>query len=89
MYKAKDIAKVFEEIAPVETGISGDELGFVYGDPETQVTGLACLWNIQVQSRIACPCLRMERRLTLPDNGKQETTISILNVVLSGLKETA
>jgi putative NIF3 family GTP cyclohydrolase 1 type 2 len=46
MYTGKDIAKVFEEIAPIESGISGDELGFVYGDPDTQVTGLACLWNI-------------------------------------------
>ena len=54
MYKAKDIANVFEEIAPVETGISGDELGFVYGNPETEVTGLACLWNIHVQSLQSC-----------------------------------
>lgn len=54
MYTAKDIAKVFEEIAPIESGISGDELGFVYGDPETQVTGLACLWNIHTQSLSLC-----------------------------------
>ncbi|MBT3603134.1 MAG: hypothetical protein HOE48_01465 [Candidatus Latescibacteria bacterium] len=54
MYKAKDIAKTFEDIAPIESGIAGDELGFVYGDPETQVTGLACLWNIHTQSLQAC-----------------------------------
>ena len=50
MYTAKDIADVFESIAPRETGIPGDELGFIYGDPETDVTGLACLWNVHAQS---------------------------------------
>lgn len=54
MYTAKNIAEKFEKIAPVESGIKGDELGFVYGDPETQVTGLACLWNIHTQSLQAC-----------------------------------
>ena len=43
MYKASDIAKAFEEIAPRETGLANDELGFVYGNPEIEVTGLACL----------------------------------------------
>ena len=47
---AKDIAQVFESIAPKDSGIPGDELGFIYGDPETEVTGLACLWNIHAQS---------------------------------------
>lgn len=41
MYNAKDIANVFEEIAPLEMGISGDELGFVYGNPEMQATAYA------------------------------------------------
>jgi len=50
MYKANDIAKAFEQIAPIESGLSGDQLGFIYGDPETQVRGLACLWNIHTQS---------------------------------------
>ena len=31
-----------------------NELGFVHGDPETQVTGLACLWNIHTQSIQSC-----------------------------------
>jgi putative NIF3 family GTP cyclohydrolase 1 type 2 len=50
MYKATDIAQIFEQIAPIESGISGDELGFIYGDPETQVKGLACIWNLHAQS---------------------------------------
>ena len=41
MYTANDIAKRFEKIAPLELGLAGDELGFVHGDPETQVTGPA------------------------------------------------
>jgi len=54
MHTAKDIAKRFEEIAPLEIGIAGDQLGFVYGDPKTHVTGLACLWNIHAQSIQSC-----------------------------------
>ena len=69
MYKAKDIAKVFEEIAPVETGISGDELGFVYGNPETQVTGLACVWNIHVQSLQSCVEQNANMALSIADYG--------------------
>ena len=45
MYKASEIAKAFEEIAPKETGLANDELGFVYGNPEIEVIGLTCLWN--------------------------------------------
>ncbi len=41
MYTANDIAKRFEKIAPLELGLAGDELGFVHGEPETQVTGPA------------------------------------------------
>ena len=54
MGTANDIAKAFEKIAPIEEGLSGDELGFVYGDPDTQVTGLACLWNVHAQSLRSC-----------------------------------
>ena len=54
MYKASNIAKAFEEIAPKEIGLENDELGFVYGNPETEVTGLACLWNIHTESINLC-----------------------------------
>jgi putative NIF3 family GTP cyclohydrolase 1 type 2 len=50
MYKAADIAQIFEQIAPIDSGIPGDQLGFIHGDPETQVTGLACIWNLHAQS---------------------------------------
>ena len=49
-YKATDIAQIFEQIAPKKSGIPGDQLGFIYGDPETQVLGLACIWNLHAQS---------------------------------------
>lgn len=46
--KAKDIAKVFEEIAPVSTGLPGDlqgrVLGFRFGDPDIDVTGVGVAW---------------------------------------------
>ena len=54
MYKASAIAKVFEEIAPKEIGLKNDELGFIYGNPETDVTSLACLWNIHTESISSC-----------------------------------
>jgi putative NIF3 family GTP cyclohydrolase 1 type 2 len=57
MHSASDIARAFEEIAPLATGLPGDELGFIYGDPETPVRGLACLWNIHTQSLKACIAL--------------------------------
>jgi putative NIF3 family GTP cyclohydrolase 1 type 2 len=50
MYRGRDVAKVFEAIAPFASGVPGDELGFVFGDPECEVTGVACLWNVQAQS---------------------------------------
>ena len=53
MYCGRDIARVFESIAPLESGIAGDELGFVFGDPAREVTGVACLWNVQAQSLCA------------------------------------
>ncbi len=54
MPTARDIAQAFEGIAPIESGLPGDQLGFIYGDPETQVTGLACMWNIHAQSLRSC-----------------------------------
>lgn len=54
MYRATDIAEVFERIAPIETGLPDDQLGFIYGDPETEVTGLACIWNVHRQSLQSC-----------------------------------
>ena len=54
MYKAIDIAEAFERIAPKETGLADDELGFIYGEPESEVTGLACLWNIHTESINSC-----------------------------------
>ena len=49
-YRAKDIARVFEQIAPLELGNPGDQLGFIYGSPETVVKGIGCLWNVHSKS---------------------------------------
>ncbi|NQT58269.1 MAG: Nif3-like dinuclear metal center hexameric protein [Bacteroidetes bacterium] len=51
---AKDVAKIFEEIAPLDSGVPGDELGFVFGDPEIQVTGLGCVWCVHLESIQQC-----------------------------------
>ncbi len=58
---ARDIAEVFELIAPIDSGLPGDELGFVHGDPEREVGGVACLWNVHAQSLATC----VERNLQM------------------------
>jgi putative NIF3 family GTP cyclohydrolase 1 type 2 len=47
---ARQIADAFEKIAPIESGLPGDELGFIYGEPNTEVSGIACMWNAHAKS---------------------------------------
>jgi putative NIF3 family GTP cyclohydrolase 1 type 2 len=51
---AREIAKVFEQIAPLDSGVPGDQLGFVWGDPEAQVRGVGCAWCAHTQSIRHC-----------------------------------
>jgi putative NIF3 family GTP cyclohydrolase 1 type 2 len=53
---ARQIADIFEQIAPIESGIAGDELGFVFGDPNVEVTSMACVWQVHT------PCLEAAAR---------------------------
>jgi len=50
MITARDIARVFEQIAPLDSGMVGDELGLIYGDPDREVSGLGCCWNVHTGS---------------------------------------
>ncbi len=50
MTTARQIADLFETIAPISTGIESDELGFIYGSPNLTVRGVACLWIASLQS---------------------------------------
>ncbi|MGC9348890.1 MAG: Nif3-like dinuclear metal center hexameric protein [Anaerolineae bacterium] len=54
MVIARDVANALEEIAPIDSGIPDDELGFVYGDPEKTVVGVGCAWNVHTRSIEAC-----------------------------------
>jgi putative NIF3 family GTP cyclohydrolase 1 type 2 len=58
---AQEVAAVFEEIAPRESGVPGDELGFVWGDPATEVKGVGCAWCVDAGSLRQC----VERGLNL------------------------
>jgi len=49
-YLARHIADVFESIAPLSIGNQSDELGFVHGDPQLRVNGIACMWNMHSRS---------------------------------------
>lgn len=53
---AREIADVFEQIAPLSTGIAGDELGFIFGDPDIAVTSMACVWQVHA------PCIEAAAR---------------------------
>ena len=46
MITARDVAAVFERIAPLDSGIPGDELGFVHGDPDREIRGVGCCWCV-------------------------------------------
>jgi len=48
--RAFEIAKTFEEIAPLDSGVPDDELGFVWGSPETEISGVGCMWCVLVKS---------------------------------------
>ena len=50
MSNARQIADVFETIAPIASGIAGDELGFIYGNPDQEVRGVGCMWIASAQS---------------------------------------
>ena len=50
MTTARQIADLFEGIAPLDSGMPGDELGFIYGDPNQTVRGIGCTWIASAQS---------------------------------------
>jgi putative NIF3 family GTP cyclohydrolase 1 type 2 len=60
MTTARDVASIFEMIAPLDSGIAGDELGFIYGDPDRQIRGVACLWNVHIGSIHAAVALGLD-----------------------------
>ena len=61
---AREIAKVFEEIAPLDSGIPGDELGFIWGDPQIQeqikVIKKAAKLNVEA---VVVECMAVDRHL--------------------------
>lgn len=50
MPTARQVADVIESIAPLDSGVRHDELGFVHGRPETPVRGVGCMWNAHTRS---------------------------------------
>ncbi len=51
---ARDIAKIFEQIAPLDSGVPGDELGFIIGNPDIPVKGIGCMWCAHTESIQYC-----------------------------------
>src|SRR5687768_3668367 len=60
-FTAASVAREFEAICPRGSGIQGDEEGFVFGDPETLVSGVACVWSVDAASLKKC----MDRGLNM------------------------
>ena len=68
---AREIADIFESIAPIASGIPGDELGCVFGDPHADVRAIACLWqchapSIQAAARAGANLLICHETIFLP-----------------------
>ena len=51
--KAKEVSKLFEETAPISMGLQSDRdrrvLGFRFGDPDVEVTGLGVAWYMAME----------------------------------------
>ena len=45
MTRAQDVADLVESISPISAGLEGDGLGLVYGDRDTEVSGVAVCWS--------------------------------------------
>lgn len=46
---ARDVEEIVLSVAPLEYAHEGDPTGLLYGDPETEVTGVAVTWTPTVQ----------------------------------------
>jgi putative NIF3 family GTP cyclohydrolase 1 type 2 len=46
---AREVEAVVLDIAPLEGGLPGDPNGLLYGDPDTEITGLATTWTPTVK----------------------------------------
>ena len=53
---AQEVERIVLEIAPLETAFPGDPTGLLYGDPETEITGIATTWTptVTVLREAAC-----------------------------------
>lgn len=48
--RIRDVIRVVESIAPLDSGNPGDEQGLLTGDAEEAVRGVACMWCVQRSS---------------------------------------
>lgn len=55
--KAREVALLVEEIAPLSSGIPGDDLGFSYGSPESVVRGIVTCWSPTLRVLSRAPAL--------------------------------
>jgi putative NIF3 family GTP cyclohydrolase 1 type 2 len=72
---AKEVERIVLDIAPLENGIEGDPNGLLYGDPETEVTGIATTWTptVAVLREAACDGLNFVLTHEIPFFGGGET----------------
>jgi putative NIF3 family GTP cyclohydrolase 1 type 2 len=53
-YTARQVADVLEKIAPLESGVPNDQLGFLLADQNQGVTGVGCMWSVDLFSIGTC-----------------------------------
>jgi len=49
-YTARDVADAIEAIAPLDSGVPGDDLGFIHGRADAAVRGVGCAWSADTGS---------------------------------------
>ena len=96
--KARDIADVFEQIAPLDSGIPNDQLGVIAGSPDIDVRGVGCMWCVHSGSIRYCvehdinllichEALGLEPQVSPWSNGPKEGTYLANNKRLDLLKK--
>jgi putative NIF3 family GTP cyclohydrolase 1 type 2 len=54
VYTGRQVADAFEQIAPLNTGVPNDQLGFLFGDPAQAASGVGCMWAVDLRAIGTC-----------------------------------
>jgi putative NIF3 family GTP cyclohydrolase 1 type 2 len=72
---AREVEAVVLDIAPLQYAMEGDPTGLIYGDPDTEITGLAVTWTptVAVLREAACDALNFVLTHEIPFFGTAQS----------------